>query len=128
MKYSMASTKHSTLRPRNIQISYKNACGAPAPQSSLLKNSSNSTKNSRGKKALKITNTESLFYTHAGDRISSGVVSHFFFFFLFFSLIIYLYSGAVAVEMVARLLFVPLATRIHFVQSALILDLTWTRM
>lgn len=70
MIFSMAS-----LRPRNVQISYKGACGAPAPRSSLLHEHSNTTKHSRGEKAFKITNTESLFYTNAGDRLPSGVVS-----------------------------------------------------
>jgi len=71
----MASSKRDGLRPRNAQISYRNPCGAPAPQTSLLHKRSNTTKSSRGKKALKITNTESLFYTNTGDRLPSGVVS-----------------------------------------------------
>jgi hypothetical protein len=75
LKFSMASSKRDTLRPRNAQISYKNACGAPAPRTSLRERSSNTTKHSRGKKALKITNTESLFYTNSGDRLPSGIVS-----------------------------------------------------
>ena len=70
----MASSKRDGLRARNPQISYRNACGAPAPRTSLHKHS-NTTKSSRGKKALKITNTESLFYTNKGDRLPPGVVS-----------------------------------------------------
>ena len=68
----MASSKRDGLRTRNTQISYRNACGAPAPRTSLH---SNTTKSSLGKKALKITNMESLFYTNNGDRLPPGVVS-----------------------------------------------------
>lgn len=79
----------SNLRARTAQISYKNTCGATAPRSSLLQERSNTTKYSRGKKAAKITNTESLFYTNTGDRLPSGVVSGVIFF-LIISLINYL--------------------------------------
>ena len=70
-----STSKVNTLRPRNVQVSYKNACGATAPQSSILRERSNTTKYSRGKKALRFTNTESLFYTNSGDRLPSGAVS-----------------------------------------------------
>ena len=72
----MASTsKRDTLRPRNIQKSYKYACGAEAPTSTCLREWTKNTKTSRGKKAVKLTNTASLFYTTTGARLPSGVVS-----------------------------------------------------
>ena len=85
----MASSKRDTLRPRNVQISYKNACGAEAPPSTLLRERTETKKTSRGKKALKFTNTESLFYTNTGARLPSGVVSNISFL-LFILLINYL--------------------------------------
>ncbi|KAF8797533.1 hypothetical protein BYT27DRAFT_7323634, partial [Phlegmacium glaucopus] len=70
----MATTsKRDTLRPRNVQKSYKFACGAEAPPSNCLRECTKTTKTSRGKKALKLTNTESLFYTTTGARLPSGV-------------------------------------------------------
>ena len=79
-----------TLRTRNVQTSYKFACGAEAPPSDCLHELTKITKTSRGKKALKLTNTDpSLFYTTTGARLPSGVVSGFIFL-LFISLKNYL--------------------------------------
>jgi hypothetical protein len=86
----MASTsKRDTLRPRNVQKSYKYACGAKAPLSTRLREHTKTTKTSRGKKAIKLTDTESLFYTTTGARLPSGVVSGVIFL-LFISLTNYL--------------------------------------
>ena len=86
----MASTsKRDTLRPRNVQKSYRYACGAEAPLSTRLRERTKTTKTSRGKKAVKLTNTESLFYTTSGARLPSGVISGVIFL-LFISLMNYL--------------------------------------
>jgi hypothetical protein len=69
----MASQR--SLRP-NVKKSYKNTCGAEAPQTSLLQRRSTtiSTKG-KGKKAAKPTNTETLLYTQSGNRLPLGAVS-----------------------------------------------------
>ena len=75
-KFSMTSTsKCDTLWPRNVHVSYKYACGAEAALSTHFHECTKPTKTSRGKKAIKFTNTESLFYTTSGARLPSGVVS-----------------------------------------------------
>ena len=82
LKFSMDSTSRcATLRKRNVQISYKYACGAEAPPSTLLQECIKTTKTSRGRKGMKLTksNTEGLSYTNTGARLPSGAVSAIFF-------------------------------------------------
>ena len=70
-----------TLQPRtaNIKKSYKNTCGSPAPRTSLLQLEEHSTtgmiKSTKGKKAPKPNNTDTLVYTITGDRLPVRTVS-----------------------------------------------------
>ena len=82
----MASQR--TLRPRNIKKSYKNTCGAPAPRTSLLQEHSNTTttKSTKGKKAAKPANTETLLYTTSGNRLPLGAVSSIVFPFIYLTI------------------------------------------
>ena len=80
--FSLKSYMAPSIRVRGDPVSYKGMCaapkakcGAPAPWTSLPKPCSNINKESRGKKAAKLTSSNHLLFTTAGDRLPSMVVS-----------------------------------------------------